>query len=259
MNPQSRKQFVQSLGATCNNWNWSWSFVNHSKRFVLFGVWDRHDSGRSALILARNWEFNQKEGKKRKQPGYQQSLDHIQLVVSDGYTLKTFPMVYSAERQNHRGEGPAKIGKFIPIASDRRLLSVGNDWYAVRDDLPESLAEELQTPENFSEGARVQIVVNAIERSSEARKRCLEIHGHDCKACSFNFENVYGSIGSGFIHVHHVHALSQSISERSVDPEKDLVPLCPNCHALVHRCTPPLSINELKNLIFERSSKHRKG
>jgi len=42
----SRKKFIESVGATCDNWNWSWSFVNHKDRFVVFGLWDVNEDGK---------------------------------------------------------------------------------------------------------------------------------------------------------------------------------------------------------------------
>ncbi|MDB9470225.1 hypothetical protein PN480_18680 [Dolichospermum circinale CS-1225] len=37
--------------------------------------------------------------------------------------------------------------------------------------------------------------------------------------------------------------------EYEVDPIKDLRPVCPNCHAMIHRRLPPLSIDEIKSII----------
>ena len=47
----NRKQFIEQQGATCRNWNWSWSFVNHEERFVIFGAWDVHDEAGRGLIF----------------------------------------------------------------------------------------------------------------------------------------------------------------------------------------------------------------
>jgi 5-methylcytosine-specific restriction protein A len=50
MSRMSRKVFIESCGATCRNWQWSWSFVNESKRFVVFGVWDRRRNREGAMV-----------------------------------------------------------------------------------------------------------------------------------------------------------------------------------------------------------------
>jgi 5-methylcytosine-specific restriction protein A len=61
----SRKQFIESLGATCANWNWRWSFINRSKKEIIFGVWDDRAIGANWLIFTHDWERNEK-GKKVK-------------------------------------------------------------------------------------------------------------------------------------------------------------------------------------------------
>lgn len=43
----TRKAFIKSEGATCKNWTWSWSFVNHQERKIIFGAWDIHIIGES--------------------------------------------------------------------------------------------------------------------------------------------------------------------------------------------------------------------
>ena len=114
----------------------------------------------------------------------------------------------------------------------------------VRDSiiLPEEIIEEGP----YYEGARKQIVVNAYERSSEARRKCIEHYGLNCYVCGFNFEKGYGDIGIGFIHVHHLTPLSDLDREYTLDPIRDLRPVCPNCHAMIHRQRPPLNVENIR-------------
>jgi 5-methylcytosine-specific restriction protein A len=108
------------------------------------------------------------------------------------------------------------------------------------------LPEELVESEQYYEGAKKQIVVNAYERNSKARKKCLEHYGLSCYVCGFNFEKEYGDIGVGFIHVHHVIPLSDLDHEYALDPIRDLRPVCPNCHAMIHRQRPPFTIEDIR-------------
>ena len=246
---QSRRAFIESVGATCQNWQWSWSFVNHSERFVVFGAWDVNTMGRRCLILSEKWKF---KSTGRKTAGYPQSLEHIRLVAEEGYTLKTFPMKWSNARQDEDGEGPPVIGGFTPKLSVRGFLQIGNDWYATalgHEEAETGLTEELEQPERYPEGARKQVYVNAIERSGKARDACIHHHGLDCTVCGFNFQRTYGQIGEGFIHVHHLVPVGALRGERMVDPVQDLVPVCPNCHAMIHQVTPPLDIDQLRSLL----------
>ncbi|MDJ0530571.1 MAG: HNH endonuclease, partial [Microcystis sp. M53600_WE12] len=70
-----------------------------------------------------------------------------------------------------------------------------------------------------------------------------------CFVCGFDFSKVYGELGDGFIHVHHLRPLSEIKQQYRVDPINDLRPVCPNCHAMIHRRTPPLSIKELQEVL----------
>lgn len=86
----------------------------------------------------------------------------------------------------------------------------------------------------FHEGAKKQIIINAYERNPTARKRCLEIHGTSCAICGFNSAAVYGPDFEGMIHVHHIIPLHKLGEEYEVNPETDLIPVCPNCHMALH-------------------------
>ena len=98
------------------------------------------------------------------------------------------------------------------------------------------------------EGKRFSITSSAIERDPLARARCLKHFGYSCQVCYMDFESTYGDIGKNYIHVHHRTDLACSLGEHIVDPTKDLVPLCPNCHAMAHTEKPAMDIEKLKNL-----------
>jgi len=102
--------------------------------------------------------------------------------------------------------------------------------------------------ENLLEGSKKQIIVNSYERNSKARKKCIEEYGYKCIICNFDFEKIYGEIGKEFIHVHHLKPLSEIDETYQVDPIKDLRPVCPNCHAMLHKRIPAYTIKEIKNL-----------
>ena len=237
-----RKQFIESHGATCRNWTWSWSFIDGPKKIIIFGAWDRNKSGNKSLILSEEWEVSRRG---RKQPAYAQSREHIRLVEEEGYRLMTFPMVYS-EANEEGGIGPAKIKGFTPELTSKSLIRVGSCWYASDDEVGQLLPEEVTPAEELIEGASKSVSVNSYERNSVARAQCLEYYGYSCKVCSFNFEESYGRIGRCYIHVHHVVPLFEIKGEYVVDPVKDLLPVCPNCHAIIHSTRPALEVDQLK-------------
>jgi predicted HNH restriction endonuclease len=100
-------------------------------------------------------------------------------------------------------------------------------------DYPDEISK--QTAKNIFEGAKISIIVNAYERDTKARERCKETQGVTCCICGFDFEKVYGQLGEGFIHVHHLTPLSEIGEEYIVNPTEHLRPVCPNCHAMLHR------------------------
>lgn len=97
----------------------------------------------------------------------------------------------------------------------------------------------------YREGPCKQVTTNRYERSPGARNDCIERFGYNCQVCDMNFRDDYGEIGNDFIHVHHKEELSKS-GERETAPEFDLVPVCPNCHAMLHRGDKLLTVEELR-------------
>ena len=103
--------------------------------------------------------------------------------------------------------------------------------------------------ETFREGGIVRVAVTLVERDPRARAACIAHFGYKCLACDFDFSEKYGVLGNQFIHIHHLTLLSTREGEHTADPVRDLVPVCANCHAMLHRQTPPLTISELREIM----------
>jgi 5-methylcytosine-specific restriction protein A len=108
-----------------------------------------------------------------------------------------------------------------------------------------------ETP-TYVEGASKPVLVNRYERNPAARQECLRIHGATCAVCGFDGGSTYGVKGQGLIHVHHLLEISEVGKEYEVDPQKDLAPVCPNCHAMIHRRKPAYSISEVKKMMKKK-------
>ncbi|GMQ64598.1 HNH endonuclease [Vallitalea maricola] len=117
-----------------------------------------------------------------------------------------------------------------------------------------SLTDEEELHYKLIEGARKQIIVNAYERNKVARDKCIEYYGLSCSACGIVLENVYGEIARDFIHVHHIKPLHEIDSVYTVDPINDLRPVCPNCHAVIHRYKNAIGVSELKDIIVRNAT-----
>jgi predicted HNH restriction endonuclease len=106
------------------------------------------------------------------------------------------------------------------------------------------------------EGAVVKRLVNGYERSLLARQRCIAKFGTNCFICGFSFGKMYGQVVDGFVHVHHLLPLSTVGPAYEVNPLTDLRPVCPNCHAVLHRRNPAYSIDEVRSFLTQQNKKN---
>lgn len=99
----------------------------------------------------------------------------------------------------------------------------------------DDIFQEQGIEEEYVEGHVKKTYVNKYERNNEARLACIKHFGYDCQVCGFNFKKIYGNLGDNFIEVHHLLPLSQIKKNYRVDPISDLIPVCSNCHSMLHR------------------------
>lgn len=172
--------------------------------------------------------------------------DHpsVQSLLSGEYPVHVFFRLADREPFTYAG-----LGHAVAVEKDRVPVGVRWRFDEATQVHPECPPEELPEPERYIEGAKQQIIVNAYERNPAARRRCLEHYGTTCSVCDFNFEAVYGELGKGFIHVHHLRPLSEIGEAYSLDPIADLRPVCPNCHAMIHARPVAISVDELRSLM----------
>lgn len=117
-----------------------------------------------------------------------------------------------------------------------------------------SLPEESDEDEVFYEGR--QISVRTYERNQYAREECLKYHSSRCQVCEQYMSDIYGPTALGLIEVHHRKPFGGVDRSRPVKPKEDLIPVCPNCHAVIHRRKPPYTIEEVK-VFLEKAKQDR--
>lgn len=111
-----------------------------------------------------------------------------------------------------------------------------------------------------SEGLEHQYNLTKKERNPELRRKCIEYYKHlwnghiHCICCGFDFGKAYGDIGEDYIEIHHVNPHHTFEGEHTVDPTKDLIPLCSNCHSMIHRVK-----GQGKCMTLEELKDHYKG
>lgn len=165
--------------------------------------------------------------------------------VSDGY-IEQIPV---AKKSNYWRDGVRLINKEV---FDRiSLLEKKEIGLKVKSETASYLVSINERDfESLEEGAIDKKYVTVYERNPKLRRQAIAIHGETCFACGFNFKQFYGEYGDGYIHVHHTVPVSDLGGAKLINPETDMVPLCANCHAIVHRKREKtLSILELKNII----------
>lgn len=118
-----------------------------------------------------------------------------------------------------------------------------NDWNLYEEIKLDIDSEEAENNSEFSsssyenraEGKLKYYYGKKYERDPKNRAAAIMYHGTVCKICGFNFEAYYGSRGRGYIEIHHIHPLNTIGKEVIIDPKKDLIPVCSNCHRMIHR------------------------
>jgi 5-methylcytosine-specific restriction protein A len=174
----------------------------------------------------------------------------------------------SAGKEAPRTDLLFKALSILPIVSLVDLESSYPDYNwtprASGTSIPEGIAEELfrvvqgdrrfvfqpVTTEQvtlYAEGKPKLVTTKTYDRSAKARKECIKHHGYDCAVCRFNFEQKYGEVGTEYIEVHHLKQVSDVGQEYEINPVRDLRPVCSNCHRMLHKTRPPMSIEELKS------------
>lgn len=114
----------------------------------------------------------------------------------------------------------------------------------------EEIRQSIKDAETFTEGKRSTRLQTYYERDARAKRKCLEHFGYICQVCEIDFLDQYGEIGR-ILHVHHIVPIASVGQSYEVDPTKDLVPVCPNCHAMLHKSKPdPYTVEHLRAILL---------
>lgn len=165
-----------------------------------------------------------------------------------------WPRVISSEIEKLFPTQCAKLKGGEPLGEDEVLMKFAKEDGSLFRLSFFSLSEtpEASLPEEYSgryEGKLKETRLLQRIRSAENRRKAMERHGAECAVCGFDFEKAYGELGKGFIEIHHLHPLGESDAEVLVNPETDLIPLCPNCHRMIHRrISGAVGVDELKEI-----------
>lgn len=178
-----------------------------------------------------------------KRKGIQLLLEHFTQITSKVVTMTH----YKPDRQGQDLWEKETITSLEALIKEERFQILSQ---TVKNDID---AEQSQEDFYYKDGKLIEYHGTRYERNPVNRARAIEIHGTICKACGFDFEKVYGERGRGFIEVHHINPLFSIDKETDINPETDLIPVCSNCHRMIHRKkNTVLTIEELKLLLNEK-------
>lgn len=169
---------------------------------------------------------------------------YINDVPYDPVSTESWPSKWNGYRM--------RISRSPIVPEDREVdeIEIAESWAEIIAGMFLSLLNiKLLDETEFPEGGVRRIEVNRYERNPVNRELCLAENGYACRICGFDFEKVYGEIGHHFIHVHHIIPVSKMEKEYMINPLEDLIPVCPNCHAMLHQTDPPLLPEELRKKI----------
>lgn len=156
-----------------------------------------------------------------------------------------------------------KSGEYTKeFAPKMKFTKMGNTTYKLELIEAESFfiepKEELSLPEfeleGLEEGEKSYRINKYFERNLKNRQEAIKYHGTTCCICGFNFENIYGELGKDYIEIHHTTPLYTLDKVVKINPITDLVPICANCHRMIHRDRSNFkSIEEIKDLIKNKN------
>lgn len=222
--------------------NWFTGYNEYKGKFFLFcniGVAGRTGHDYRNKFVGDELLWYAKTGTRLEQPQIKRLLESDRSVLIFWRTDDMAPFVY-------QGKGTPSV-----VEDSQAGMPVFVRWVFESPDerSPIRVPEELIQARRYPEGFLKRITVNAYEREPAARQACLEYWGYSCQVCGFKFEEIYGDLGKEFIHVHHITPLATAREDYTVDPIEDLRPVCPNCHAMLHRHSRVMGLDELRALM----------
>ncbi len=246
----SRKQFMESVGATCKNWYWSWSFINEKEKFIVFGCWDSSVEKEDGLIFdSKAWKT---DAKGKKTNGYKQSLEHIRLIEEEGYTLKTFPMSGTVPEGLNGENGVPEITSFTPELIDKYLFKSNGRYYALDyENLPKKTHDEYEsifqdkikksktdTPENRKarlkeapkKPSKSTVTSMVYIRNPDVVAEVLLRANGVCERCHKDAPFIRKKDNTPYLEVHH----TRQLADGGEDTVENAEALCPNCHREAH-------------------------
>lgn len=162
------------------------------------------------------------------------------------------PRAHAEHREGHEG---CSLGHYFSGVRSPHPSPVPDPAPGSDESSQSPIADE-DDESAFPEGRESYRLHRKLERDGSLPKRVkaaqLAKTGKlECEACAFDFAEAFGELGEGFIEAHHrvpVFKLDGTTKTKA----EDLALVCPNCHRMLHRSDPHLSVEELRELLASR-------
>jgi 5-methylcytosine-specific restriction protein A len=227
---------------------WDTGYREYQGNFFIFsnvGI-----PGRTGHDYNNYWDGDEFVWEAKNKSNIRQPL--IQKMISPSADQKIYLFTRTEDRLPFTYEGNVAVKSYFDTSPVKIIWAFEKYPY-------ETLEEKSPTESNESpfiyEGRVSRVSINKYERNPLARRMCIEHFGCFCNVCKFDFYITYGDLGKGFTHVHHIIPISEIGEYCKLTPEKDLIPVCPNCHSMLHKTSPPINPKDLKDIVV----KQRKG
>ncbi len=226
------------LSRNAKGGSWDTGVLEHENEFIIFT--NVGTEGRTGHNYGNRWEGNLLQWFHKA--GSHLGWPSIQKLLEPNSTVHVFWRTSNAAAFDYAGNGsPVDVFDTSPV----QILWSFDAFSVAEPELHIQSPEQVDRGE-YREGAVRQVLVNAYERNRAARQACIDHYGLACAVCDLQLKDRYGPLGAGFIHVHHIVPMSELGANYRLDPVRDLRPVCPNCHSILHRQRPPLSIEKLR-------------
>ncbi|WP_272699815.1 HNH endonuclease [Desulfovibrio sp. Fe33] len=223
------------------------SFLHHGtgvpKEFAYFFEFNPKMESREVILAHRGVEYFASL--------YPDPKDRIRLLWRSDFSTvieTTFPSYFERFSADLSVPLPPHM-KFVKERSDVYQIS----FVVPNEDESDQEQNDIPSPtQGRNEGAKISYQATRYERNPQNRLEAIRIHGTKCSVCGMDFGEKYGTWGEGFIEIHHVTPLAMGEAEQEVNPATDLVPVCSNCHRMIHRHGKVLSIAAARDLLEKK-------
>lgn len=232
--------------------NWSTGYVQEGNKLIVFA--NIGTAGRTGHDFPNTFDADSQTMSWYGKPNSHSAQPTFRRIFEGSIELEVFARWDSRQTQFTYLGNPYILGfdDGVKVSPDSFAIRVQLSFQDLNNDMPGPEGNLQRT-----EGNRFTATVNKYERDPALRAQCIDHYGPDCQICGFSYFKVYGEIGKGFCHVHHLRPLSEVGKDHTVDPINDLIPVCANCHSMLHRTKPALLPETLIHII--KSKRIRQG